>query len=164
MCFITKKQLQGLHLCSIYSEVMKNSIAATLLFVLLLSVGTVNAQNENQSHRLIIQLVNGDSLSQFGLMKNLSNLTRGWPELEIEVVCHGPGLFLLHKEKSRYPSRVSYFSDEGVQFVACENTMKAKNVERAEILDVASFVPMGIKEIILKQEAGWSYIKAGVVK
>ena len=143
---------------------MKNSIAAALFFVLFISVGTVNAQSENQPHRLIIQLVNGDSLSQFGLMKNLSNLTSGWPELEIEVVCHGPGLFLLHEEKSRYPSKVSHFSEQGVQFVACENTMKAKKVDKAQILEGVGFVPMGIKEIILKQEAGWSYIKAGVVK
>ena len=140
---------------------MKN---VAILFVLVLGVFSANAQANEQEHRLVIQLVNGDSLSHFGLMKNIKNLTAGWPELEIEVVCHGPGLALLHKEKSKFLVEVEHYSDAGVRFVACENTMKAKNISKAKITDRAVFVPMGIKEIVLKQEAGWSYIKAGIVK
>ena len=141
---------------------MKNTV---LLFALLLSfLPAAYSQSNVSDHKLVIQLVNGDSLSHFGLMKNLKNLTAGWPELEIEVVCHGPGLALLHKKKSKFLVEVEHHSDAGVTFVACENTMKAKNILKPQITDKAKFVPMGIKEIVLKQEDGWSYIKAGIVK
>jgi len=136
------------------------------LIVLLLSVYSMGSFAQNDSvenqHRLIIQFVNDDSQSQKGLMKNLSNLTQGWPELEIEVVCHGPGIFILHNEKSDYQDQIRKFIEIGVVFAACENTMKGKQIDNSEIMTEAVRVPMGIKEIVLKQEAGWSYVKAGI--
>ena len=51
--------------------------------------------------------------------------------------------------------------DLGVQFVVCENTMKQRKVTKEQLLPNTGFVKMGIGEIILKQEQGWSYIKAG---
>jgi intracellular sulfur oxidation DsrE/DsrF family protein len=133
----------------------------TLFSVFSLGVFAQTESNESE-HRLIIQFVNDDPQSQKGLMKNLSNLTSGWPELQIEVVCHGPGIFILHNEKSIYSDQIRNFIEMGVVFAACENTMKGKKIDNAEIMEEATRVPMGIKEIVLKQEAGWSYVKAGI--
>jgi intracellular sulfur oxidation DsrE/DsrF family protein len=33
---------------------------------------------------------------------------------------------------------------------------------KEELLKVAGTVPSGVAEVILKQESGWSYLKAGV--
>jgi len=43
----------------------------------------------------------------------------------------------------------------------CENTLKQRKIDKSEILPEASFVPVGIAELVLKQEEGWAYIKAG---
>lgn len=136
----------------------------TLLFALLFTgFSSIYAQTESE-HKVVFQLVNGDSLSQAGLIKNLNNLTAGWPELQIEVVCHGPGISFLHQKKSMFLPQIEALSEKGVDFVACANTMKAKNIPESAISKSARIVPMGIKEIVLKQEQNWSYIKAGVVK
>ena len=58
--------------------------------------------------------------------------------------------------------KIDEFIYSGVRFVACENTMKQKNIKKEEILPEVGFVPMGIGEIIMKQEKGWSYLKAGL--
>lgn len=113
-------------------------------------------------HRLVIQLVSDDLMAWKGLMKNLSNLTSGWPELEIMIVCHGPGIYFLHNEKSPHIASIQTYINGGVTFAACENTMKGKNIDDASILESALRVPMGIQTIVLKQEAGWAYIKAGL--
>ena len=49
----------------------------------------------------------------------------------------------------------------GVEFIACENTMKQKNMSKGSIISEATYVKMGIGEIVERQEQGWSYIKAG---
>jgi len=146
---------------------MKNiKIFLSVLTLVLFFSGSLFAQTseENVEHKLVIQMTNSDTLSQYGLMKNLANLTSGWPELQIEVVCHGPGLKLLHVKKSQYIKQVEEFIAKGVDFVACQNTMKSKNVPDKMILAAARRVEMGIKEIVLKQEEGWSYIKTGIVR
>lgn len=146
---------------------MKNiKIFLSVLTLVLFFSGSLFAQKseEKVEHKLVIQMTNSDTLSQYGLMKNLANLTSGWPELKIEVVCHGPGLKLLHIKHSQYIKQVEEFIAKGVDFVACQNTMKSKNVPDKMILAAARRVEMGIKEIVLKQEEGWSYIKAGIVR
>lgn len=146
---------------------MKNiKYILSLIIVVILFNGSVSAQknDEKTEHKLVIQMTNSDTLSQYSLLKNLANLTEGWPELKIEVVCHGPGLKLLHVKKSPYIKQVEEFIAKGVDFVACKNTMKAKNVPDEMILSSARRVEIGIREIVEKQEEGWSYIKAGVVK
>lgn len=49
----------------------------------------------------------------------------------------------------------------GIVFIACENTMLERNIPKESIIREASFVRMGIGEIVKMQEEGWSYIKAG---
>jgi intracellular sulfur oxidation DsrE/DsrF family protein len=51
--------------------------------------------------------------------------------------------------------------EKGVSFVVCRNTMKQRNISEVQIIPNMGFVPMGVGEIILKQEQGWSYLKAG---
>ncbi len=46
--------------------------------------------------------------------------------------------------------------------VVCENTMRQKKIQKSQLLPFLETVPMGIGEIILKQEQGWAYIKAGL--
>ena len=49
----------------------------------------------------------------------------------------------------------------GIDFIACENTMMERKVPKESIIAEATFVKMGIGEIVRKQEQGWSYIKIG---
>lgn len=114
-------------------------------------------------HRVVFQITTNDTASWKGLMNNLKNLREGWGDaVEIEVVAHAPGIELLMSAKTTQKMKIEEFIHAGVRFVACENTMKQKNIKKEEILPEVGFVPMGVGEIILKQEKGWSYLKAGL--
>jgi intracellular sulfur oxidation DsrE/DsrF family protein len=71
-------------------------------------------------------------------------------------------LDLLHKERSIYRDELLLLKDRGVIFVGCENTLKGRNIPREAIMSEFDLVPMGIGEVIEKQEDGWSYIKGGI--
>ncbi len=121
----------------------------------------VQAQS-SPAHRVVMQLSSNDTLVWKGLMNNLKHLKAGWGDsLQVEVVAHGPGIDFLTAGKTTQQEKIAYFSSMGIRFIACENTMMERKVPRSSIIPEAGFVRMGIGEIILKQEQGWSYIKAG---
>jgi len=152
---------------------MKKSTLSTQSFFIIIVIALqlfgqheiINAQNavaKEAKHRIVMQLTSPDTVVYTGLLKQIKNLLEGYgASVEIEVVCHGPGINLLHADKSTFADKLQQFTDKGIRFIACENTMKEKNIPKEKILPMASFVLMGIGEIIEKQEQGWSYIKAG---
>lgn len=136
----------------------------SLLFVVsaLSFSGSLSAQQSAPKHRIIMQLTSADTLSHKSLIKQLNNLTEGWGDtVSIEVVCHGPGLNFLHAQKTGFANEIKQLQNKGVEFVACENTMKERKIAKEELLPELTYVKMGIGEIVIKQEQGWSYIKAG---
>ena len=138
-----------------------------LLFALLVgSALTSNAQvttgsNEPRQHRIVMQLVSGDTLVHKGLMRQLRNMLEAAPTMQMEVVCHGPGMDLLMSDRSVVAGKVKEFSERGIVFLACENTIKERKLDRTNVIPEAGFVKAGIIHIVERQEEGWSYIKAG---
>ena len=111
-------------------------------------------------HRVVMHMSSPDTMVWKGLMNNLKNMKTGWGDsVAIEVVVHGPGISMLVKEKTTQAAKIAAFSQQGVRFVACENTIRERKIDRASILPDAGFVPMGVGELVLKQEQGWSYMK-----
>lgn len=113
-------------------------------------------------HRIVMQVSSADTLEHKGLLNNLKHLKEGWGDsVQIEVVVHGPGLDLVIRGKATQEEAIQKMIKNGVQFVACRNTMKQKGVTDDQLLPNVGFVDMGIGEIVLRQERGWTYIKAG---
>ena len=133
-----------------------------LLLITIVGVMTPsNAQTKTELHKVVFQMSTGDAEEQKGLINNLESLKKGFGDkILIEVVAHGPGITFLMKDKSAVAEGIAKMIKEGVIFVACENTMRKKNITKEQLLENIGTVPMGIGEIILKQEQGWSYIKA----
>jgi uncharacterized protein len=138
------------------------SIAA-IMFMLLLFALPYNLQAQKMpKHKIVMQLSSADTLNWKGLMNNLRNLKEGWGDsLLIEVVAHGPGIELLMQQKTTQLENIRKMKAKGIIFYACENTMKEKKISPESIIAEAAYVKMGIGHIVLRQEAGWSYIKAG---
>ncbi len=147
---------------------------ASLVFLLLVFAGNSSAQKSSEKnhaenpkprshvHRIVMQLSSADTLEHKAMTMNLKNLKEGWGDsVQIEVVVHGPGIGFIIKEKSTQPETVQELMKKGIEFVVCRNTMKQRNVTEAQIMPNVKFVPMGVGEIVLKQEEGWSYLKAG---
>lgn len=114
-----------------------------------------------KKHRIVMQFSDGDSLSQASVVGQVKNIRSAWPNAEVEVVCHGPGLDLLINSKSKVADQVTAWNSQGVVFAACNNTMKRRNVKKEDLIPAGVIVPSAIIELTLKQEKGWSYIKGG---
>lgn len=152
---------------------MKKIIALTLLFLLLGLNQTSYAQSKQKSkkakathqlvkHKIVMQLTSSEAPVHKGLIKQLNNLKNGWGDtVTIEVVCHGPGIDFLTTEKTKFKDEIYQLKEKGIVFVVCENSLKERDVPKEAILPQMEYVKMGIAEIVIKQEQGWSYIKAG---
>ena len=68
---------------------------------------------------------------------------------------------MLITENSIVNQKIKQLSAIGVSFIACEFSMKERNVPQDKIIPEAGYVKAGIIEIVTKQEQGWSYIKSG---
>ncbi|HPF90815.1 MAG TPA: DsrE family protein, partial [Flavobacteriales bacterium] len=125
---------------------MKKLLLLLPLLLALVSVG--NAQSEARHHRIVMQLVSGDTLVHKGLMRQLRNMKEAAPDMELEVVCHGPGMDMLMSDRSIVADKVKEFNDKGIHFLACENTIKERKLDRAQVLPSAGFVNAGIIHIV----------------
>ncbi|MFD3293055.1 DsrE family protein [Aquirufa sp. KTFRIE-69F] len=133
---------------------MKKNLLLTL-FVALISFAA-NAQ----THKVVVQLNTSDTLVWHGALKNISNLqTALGPNTQIELVAHGSGIGILIDGKTTQKTKIAELAASGVLFKACENTIRERKIDRATILTQAGTVPSGVAEVVLKQEAGWAYLK-----
>lgn len=140
---------------------MKNLL--TILFFFICISAFTQSTDDGSNHKIVFQFVSGDTLSQHSLINNLKNLREGWPKAEVEIVFHGNGIFMVMGEKTKYSKELQDFvENKNVKMVVCENTMKQKKVTKSQLLPFIGTVPMGIGEIVIKQEKGWSYLKAGL--
>ncbi|MBP8193304.1 MAG: DsrE family protein [Chitinophagales bacterium] len=142
---------------------MYKIVSTVLMAFILLSVVAKEGKNKskNNVHKIIFQLTTNDTMAHKALMKQLNNITTVAPTTKIEIVCHGPGLEMLITEKSIVHQKIKQLSAIGVSFIACEFSMKERNVPQDKIIPEAGYVKAGIIEIVSKQEQGWSYIKSG---
>ena len=114
-----------------------------------------------KKHKIVMQFTDSDSLSQATVTGQVKNIRTAWPNAEIEVVCHGPGLDLLMTSKSKASKALADWSAQGVVFSACNNTMKKRNIKKEDLLPSVQIVPSAMIELTLKQEDGWAYVKGG---
>ena len=143
---------------------MKNTARLIfLLFTMVFSFQFCYAQTEIKEHNIVIQLNTADTSAWSSTIGNIKNIQKAWPNhLHIEVVVHGKAINLLVKDKTYFANDIAGLTKEGIVFSACENTMRKYKIEKAELLIEAKTVPSGVVEVILKQEQGWRYLKAGI--
>lgn len=117
---------------------------------------TIHAQ-----HKIIWDFTNADTAVQRGLYKQLNNVLTAAPDTKVEVVFHGNAIYALLKDTGYHKELIKALFKKGVVFVACNNSLKGRNIETNRVIEEAIIVPVAILEIATKQEAGWVYIKAG---
>ena len=140
------------------------------LFFFLFMLGTVApiaAQTDapvvtTKKLKVVFQLTSGDTLAQKALAKQIHNFLTAAPNARIEVVCHNNGISFLQTASTKQADKIKDLKAKGVDFVACENTMRERKIKREELLPECRTVPSGVVEVVLKQDKGWAYIKAGL--
>ncbi len=135
-----------------------------LLAVLAILTGAVmmHAQQSAPKHRVVFQMnMPSDSWTQ--LLGNVGNVQKafGAEGLQIEIVFYGKGVTALLKTNKEYEERLKKLSEQGVILGACQNSMRQRNITSADIFPFSTEVDSGVAELVRKQEAGWTYIRAG---
>ena len=123
-------------------------------------MGGVSAQPIPQRNRVVIQVSDGDAAKWNLALNNARNLQTdlGPGNVDIEVVAYGPGIGML-KLDSAVGNRIGEAKDAGVRIMACENTMKAQALARADMLNGIGYVGAGVVEIMQRQQEGWTYLR-----
>lgn len=132
-----------------------------LLFILVMANVSMAQVVSEKEHLIVMQLTNGDTDVHKKFIRQLNNIMTAAPNAKIEVVTQGMGIDLLKIQQNPYEKELGLLVNKGVQFVICENTLKQREMKKDQFLTLAGFVPSAILEIVMKQEAGWIYIKAG---
>jgi intracellular sulfur oxidation DsrE/DsrF family protein len=141
---------------------MKNNLWLLLSGLLLLTVPALaQSKTDAKQHRIVFHLATGDTLAYRALTKQLNNVLAYWPTALLEVVVHNKGIGFMRRDESLFEPEIQALKSKGVVFAVCENTMKQQKLTKDQILPQAIFVPVGLAELVIRQEEGWSYIKAG---
>ena len=118
---------------------------------------------QQKEHRIVFEFTKGDTASFSTMMRQLNNITKATGgNAKLEVVCYGPGLDILMKERTTVQQQIEEFNGKyKVVFAACEASMQRRGIVKSQLLTQAVTVPLATLEISSKQQDGWSYIKAG---
>ena len=129
-------------------------------FVLLFSSFFVMAQDE--PHKIVFDISSGDTAVHSAILRQFNNIFKAEPTAELEMVCHGPAIFMMVKGKTLLEEKITELKKKGsISIKVCANSMKRFNVDKSELVSAADTVPVAILELSEKQRKGWSYIKAG---
>jgi intracellular sulfur oxidation DsrE/DsrF family protein len=138
---------------------MKTTLLA--LFALLLSAASL--AQAPAKHKVVLQMNVSDADSWNQLFGNIGNVQNAFKKdgVQIEVVFYGKGITALLKTNAAYEERLKKAAADGVILAACQNSMRLRKIVSADIFPFSTEVDSGVAELVRKQEAGFSYIRAG---
>jgi len=106
-----------------------------------------------------------DDKAYKGALRNIQNHINavGAKNLDLKVVIHGNGIFLLKTAKApgKLQSAVASLKSQDVNFSVCANTLKGKKIKQDDLYEVFDndIVPSGVAELAYLQQKGYTYIK-----
>jgi len=122
----------------------------------------ISASSQNKEQKIVFDFVKPDTADFRIMVGQINNIMKEAPYTTIEVVCYGPGLFMLVKDRTNVSKEMEEIQKVfNVSFVACANTMRRLKVDKSQLLPFAKITQVAMLEISARQQDGWSYIKAG---
>jgi intracellular sulfur oxidation DsrE/DsrF family protein len=110
--------------------------------------------------KVVMQVSDNDSAKWNLALGNARNLQKslGAANVDIEIVAYGPGIGML-KADSPAAANVRDAVASGMAINACENTMAAQHLNKADMNPAAGYVPSGVVEIVTRQQNGYAYLR-----
>jgi hypothetical protein len=131
------------------------------LFIVVAFFITSIGYTQDKKLKVVWDVSDGDTTTTSGVFRQINNALVQVPDLQIEVVFHGPAIYMLVKDSTVFISRIKSAKEKGVVLSACNNSMKRFKVDSSQLVEEAIIIPSAIVELIRKQSEGWSYLKAG---
>lgn len=141
---------------------MKHRPILLILFSIAFLGTMVTGDAGSPAHRVVIELTSEGPKQYEAVLNNVQNVINALGKgTEVIVITHGPAIGFVQKSNQEFAGRMEKLSKEGAVFVACENTMKRKNISKDQLLPFVKTVDSGVAEVVRRQKAGWSYVKGG---
>lgn len=105
-----------------------------------------------------------DMASARDALKNMANHLDASPQAKLALVANGRGIYLLvdgeRDRQGAYADAVKALEARGVRFFACNNSMKANNIEASSLVSGVQVVPAGVSALArLEGLEHYAYIK-----
>jgi len=111
--------------------------------------------------QIVFQITSADDEAIHHVLSSANNIMKfyGPEKVQIAIVAYYHGIRALLKSEKEIRVRVEALMTYDVEFIACGNTMRTKQIPREAILDDAEVVTAGIVEIAERIKKGWIYIR-----
>jgi uncharacterized protein len=143
-------------------------LATTLLAAAAMTLPAANAADGKEATkairsadmRMVFQVTEDDGKKWMGILGNIHNIQAdlGKGNVAIAVVAIGPGLDMLMAD-SVAANGVQDALADGVEFIACENTMKARKIKKDDLIEGIGYARAGYVELTRRQQQGWAYLR-----
>lgn len=139
------------------------SLLRSATLVLLLGMAYVLPVDAGEKSKVVYHVADAEKVMfALGNMRNHIKGVGGPDNVELVLVVHGPGLKAFHdiQATEKLKERVASLQQDGVQFNACGNTMRAQAVETDEL--IPGFIRVdqgGVVRIAELQAQGYLYIR-----
>lgn len=109
---------------------------------------------------IVVQITQKSPGTENMVLHNVANILKfyGPENVETEVVAYGPGIDLLMRN-NKNAAEIQKLTQQGVMFAACENTMHAMHITKAQLNQSAFPVPSGAVAIVKREQQGWQYLR-----
>ena len=129
-----------------------------LLLSMLIAGSALNAQH----HKIVYDLSSADTSDHSTVLRQFNNILKEAPDAQLEVVCHGGGVYMLVKNKTLLEEKMKELANgRKITFKICANSMRRYSIDKSELVSLAEVVPVAMLELSSKQQQGWSYIRTG---
>jgi len=113
------------------------------------------------TYRVVFHIDEGTLSRANMVLHNIENLIDdlGQGEVEVALVANGEGVKALLRSPNVHKRQVNKLAEQGVQFLACANSMRFLGLREKDMLEPIQVVPAGVSELTKKQADGWAYIR-----
>ena len=110
--------------------------------------------------RIVLQVNESNEKKWMEVLANLRNMQRdaGSDKPQLAVVVIGAGLDMLLAD-SIAANDIQDALATGVEFLACQNSMQARHLDAADLVDKISYTKAGYLELARRQQQGWTYLR-----
>lgn len=131
----------------------------TILLTLIAALGLF--AEDGKKYHVIFEMSAGEQPRLEGVIRNIDNLkiALGPENVTVELVLHGGAILSFAKDKTTLASEWDRLAKSGVTLLACNNSLKMRNIPKDTLLPNIKVVDAAVAELVRKQQAGWQYIR-----
>ncbi len=141
-------------------ESSRRTFLRGLLTAMALGASCAAAQTPGDGVKVVLQVSEGTKQAKLALYMAKRDLDLD-PRTRVAIVAYGEGVQFLQSDTlfSDEGSKVAALAARGVVFKVCENSLRAGNLVRRDLLPRVEVVPSGTLEIARLQREGYAYIR-----